>query len=70
LPLPYDLYETRALTIISGKITEAQAVESTRDIFQQSLWPRKKTFGNSYDVDEKKGLKKRHVGNSYDVDEK
>jgi len=30
----------------------------------------KKTFGNSYDVDEKKRLKKRHVGNSYDVDEK
>jgi len=32
--------------------------------------PAKKTFGNSYDVDESKRLKKRHVGNSYDVDEK
>jgi len=30
----------------------------------------KKTFGNSYDVDENKRLKKRHIGNSYDVDEK
>jgi len=66
---PYDVYETRRLTKLSGKITEAQAVESTRDILRRPSWPRKKTFGNSYDVDEKNRLKKRHVGNSYDVDE-
>jgi len=62
--------KTKSVTRISDKYTGRQIIEFKGKFTSASGPAAKKTFGNSYDVDENNKLKKRHVGNTYDVDEK